>query len=609
MGARISDEIMDQIRNHFDIVDVVGQVVQLKKSGKNFFGLCPFHAENTPSFTVSPEKQIYHCFGCKAGGDTIKFVMDTEQMSFIEAIRHLADQAGIILPDQESKRYSPEDDLRNKMREALELSAKLFHHVLLQTDYGQHARHYLEKRKITIEAIREFQIGFAPSSYDFLLSFLKGRQMNEEVMEKAGLIVKKETQSRHRYFDRFRGRIMFPLHDAQGRIVGFGGRLIDSGQPKYLNSPETVLFHKSNHLFNIHRARPFIRKDDQVILFEGYMDVISAWQAGIRTSIATQGTSLTSDHIKVIKRNTKNVYLCFDSDHAGRTASDRGIELLKNESCTVKVASVPVDMDPDDYIRRFGATSFREEILGGALSVTAYQLETLKKNYALEDSDDRMQYLNEAITIISELPVAIEQDHYIRKLSEEFRISLDAMKEELRKKKKQKHIKRDKHTARWNNGYQEGSKHTLGIAKTITVTEKSERLLIAYMMRDRSIIQWVRDEIGADFNTDLYAALAAYLYYYCEENDNEMDTGRFISSLSDPALIPVATELAMLELPAEPSAEALTDYVRHIRNYPLLQEIEMKEKQIEQLSRADEPVKAAKLSVEITQLRKKIKMG
>ncbi|WP_089966712.1 DNA primase [Lihuaxuella thermophila] len=610
MGGRIPDEIIDRVRRHFDILDVVQQYVQLKKSGRNYFGLCPFHSERTPSFSVSPEKQIFHCFGCGAGGDIIKFVMEIEQYTFIEAVRHLAEQAGIHIPETGPVSDGREEEERRQMREALKLASKLYHHLLVHTEYGRHAREYLKQRQVSMETVEEFQLGFAPPSNQFLLSFLKQRGFKEEVLEKAGLIATRDSPAQKKYYDRFRNRIMFPIHDSQGGVIAFGGRIIGDGHPKYLNSPETPLFHKGNHLFNLHRARSHIRKEQQAVLFEGYMDVIAAWQAGIRTGIATLGTSFTDDQARVIRRNAETVIICYDADSAGQSAALRGLEILRNHDCTVKVAQMPVGMDPDDYIRRHGGDAFKEEILAGSLSLTSFKLESLKKSFNLRDEDERIKYLAKAVDVISDLPLAIEQDHYLRRLAEEFHLSLDSLKEELRKRKalKKREAGRDKGESKWNNGYyRETGKQMIGGSRLLSVTERSEMLLVAHMMRDKSITEWVKRVLGADFHTEIYAALAAYLYAYYEQGNPE-DVGRFIGHLPDQALIQKASELAMLDLPDEVSQEALNDYVRHIRNYPLLKEIEEKERLVEQLSRADEPVKAAQLSLEITELRKQLQL-
>jgi DNA primase len=609
MAGHIPDQFIDQVRRHFDLLDFVQRHVHLKKSGRNYFGLCPFHAEKSPSFSVALDKQIFYCFGCGIGGDILNFVMNMEQMTFVEAVQHLAEQANMSMPVTEPHANRDEEDERQQMGQALQLAAQLYHHILLKTPYGEPAFHYLKERQISLQTMEEFQLGFAPLPQQFLLSFLLRRGYREKLLEKAGLVAAKEHAS-PRYVDRFRGRVMFPLHNSQGRVIGFSGRLLGEGQPKYLNSPETPLFHKGHHLFNLHRARKGIRKEQQAILFEGQLDVMTAWQAGISTGIATLGTALTDNQAHIIKRNANTVIICYDADTAGQAAAARGLEMLKKQECIVKVAQMPVGLDPDDYIKRYGVAAFKEEILAGSLSFTAFKLEQLKQAFNLQDEDSRMQYLSKAIRFITDLPLAIEQDHYLRRLSTEFQLSFEAMKEEQRKIKYQKKRtdKRDKERDKWNNGYREIDKQRLDRVQTVPIAEKAEMLLIAYMMRDKSITEWIKNKLGADFHSEVYAALAAYLYAYYEQG-HPGDRGRFIGTLSDARLLSKASELAMLELPDQLSEEALQDYIWHIRNYPIQKEIEEKERLIAQLSRADEPVKAAQLLMEIVGLRRELQRG
>ncbi|RAL25878.1 DNA primase [Thermoflavimicrobium daqui] len=612
MGGRIPDEVLDQIRTQMDLIDVVSTYVQLKKSGRNYFGLCPFHSEKTPSFSVSPDKQIFHCFGCGVGGDIIRFMMEIEQLTFVEAVKHLAEQAGIPLPKM-SMTENEENEEQKKMFHAMDLAARFYHHLLLHEKHGRIARQYLEKRQVHIETIKEFQIGFAPpSDRDLLLRFLTRRQFSVDLLERIGLVITRTSSFQNTSFDRFRGRIIFPIHDSQGRVIAFGGRSLGSQEPRYLNSPESPLFYKGNHLFNLHRARKSVRKKQQAIIFEGYMDVIAAWQAGIHTCLATLGTALTEQQAKVIRRNTESVILCYDADRAGLSAAERGSEVLKRVDCTVKIAQMPEKMDPDDYIRRYGASQFQEEVLAGAQTLTAFKLEMLKKNYHLQDEDDRIKYLTAAIDFISELPLIIEQDHYLRRIADEFQMPLDVLKAEQRrmKRRKKKPIERDKQAAKWNNGKQEGTKHFIATHRPPSRVELSEMHLLAYMLKDRSITDWVEKELGAEFQTEMIGALAAHLYRYYQAGHPE-DVSKFIRYLeeTDPSLIAKVSELAMLDLPDEVSETALKDYVRHIKSGMILAEIERKEKQLQRLIQAGESIRAAQLGQEITQLKRSVQRG
>ncbi|PTX64881.1 DNA primase [Melghirimyces profundicolus] len=607
MRGRIPDEVIDRVREHFDIVDVVGQSVRLKRSGRNFFGLCPFHSERTPSFSVSPEKQIYYCFGCGAGGDVFKFLMETEQLSFVEAVVQLAEEAGVEVPGQEEDVHDPEEARKRKLREVTDLAARVYHHLLMETEHGEAARRYLKERGITPETMVEFQLGYAPDSYHFLRSFLKRRNYDEVLAEEAGLLARRESgRGSGSRFDRFRNRVIFPIHDTQGRVIGFGGRLLGEGQPKYLNSPETALFHKGKFLFNLHRARKAIRSADQAVLFEGYMDVISAWQAGIKNGLANLGTSLTEAQARVIRRNAETAVLCYDSDPAGQNAAERAMEMIREQGCVVKVAQMPPGMDPDDYIRQRGGPAFSGEVIAQALPYVSFKLEVLKEGFDLKDEEGRMRYLTRAVEVIAGLPRAIERDHYLRRLAEEFHLSLDALKQEHRRiaSKKKKETDGDKGMGKWNNGYH-GGKHMVGRQRRPLAHEEAEKRLLVAMMHDRQVAERVRETVGAGFNVEIYGALAAYLYAYYAEG-HPADPGRFIRCLKDDRLLEEASGLVILDAPAEVTEEEVADYIRHILNYPLFKEIELKKEQVRQAERAGDIAKAARLGIELMRLREQV---
>ncbi|SHE64572.1 DNA primase [Seinonella peptonophila] len=609
MGGRIPEETIEQILQQIDIVDCIGQYVSLKKNGRYHFGLCPFHSEKSPSFSVTPERQIFYCFGCGKGGTAVNFLMELEQLTFREAVLQLAEGLGIEVPLTHAVDEKKEEE-KSQLFQALELAAKMYHHLLTQTQYGHSAREYLLRRRgLSKETILTFQLGIAPPDGQFLLSFLKKRGFSEQLLERAGLVGSKDlSNQRKRYFDRFRGRIILPIHDTQGRVIGFGGRSLQAGQAaKYINSPETILFQKSNYLYNFHRARASIRKQQQAVLFEGYLDVISAWQAGVENAIAVLGTSLTESHVKIIQRNTKQVILCFDSDRAGTQATLRAIDLFHDGACTVKVLQMPSGMDPDDFIRAQGIDAFKEQVSIGAISTTAFRLEQLKREYQLTDDDQRMGFISQAVKLIAQLPRPVERDHYLQKLAKEYHLSLDALRQELRhaKFKQKKNPDRDKENSAWNNGYQEVNKHLVGFARNKSIVEQSEMYLLALMLRDRSVSEWVKEHLGGDFYTEIYIVLAAHLYAYYDQG-NPSNIHRILEFVDDPSLVPIISELAMMNIPTEPSTDALKDCVRHIRNYPLQRQIEDKRKLVEQLDNAGEAIKAAELLRTIEELKKKI---
>ncbi|MGE5701699.1 MAG: DNA primase, partial [Clostridia bacterium] len=507
--AKPNDEFVQQVRSAVDIVDIVGEYVQLKKSGRSLMGLCPFHSEKSPSFSVKPDTQLFYCFGCGAGGDVFSFVMKNENLSFPEALERLADRAGLALPQTHVEEQKQQDS-RFYMYEAHDLVAKLYHHVLTSMPYGQGALRYTEKRGLSRQVIDEFQIGFAPDSWDFTTHFLQKRGFDAPLMAEAGLLA----QNDHgRIFDRFRGRVMFPIHDSQGKVIGFGGRAMENIQPKYLNSPETSLFNKSKTIFNLHRARAHIRKRNQAILFEGYMDVISAWQAGIKQGIATLGTAFTEQHAKLIRRNTEQVILCYDGDSAGQEATARAIEHLQLAGCTVRIAPLPQGVDPDDFIKKHGAEAFLQKVILQAMPVTQFRLKHLRGKRVLHDEQDQAKFIQEALGIISTLKSPIERDLYERQLADEFSTSLESIKAEARRiyKQQQKIIpQRDKVEPVWNNSINNGK--FMGSASPAPASVRAERMLLHYMMKSQDVAYRVQEECKAEFQSDEHNALAAYLY-------------------------------------------------------------------------------------------------
>ncbi|WP_044642391.1 DNA primase [Risungbinella massiliensis] len=607
MGDHHFEEAVEQVRKQTDILEVIGRYVTLKKSGKNYFGLCPFHSEKTPSFSVTPDRQIFHCFGCGQGGDVIKFIMEIEQFTFGEAVRNLAGQIGVTVPNTATNRDDREEEEIHTIRQAMELSAQLYHHLLLHTEHGEPAREYLAKRQITEETIREFQIGFAPRFPQFLLNFLTTRRgYSIPILLKAGLI-SPSTRSKDQHIDRFRGRLMIPIHDTQGRVIAFGGRLLGEGQPKYLNSPESRLFQKRHHLFNFHRARATMRKQKEAVLFEGFLDVISAWQEGIHHVVATMGTSLSEDHARFMRRNVETAIVCYDGDRAGQDAAEKASQLLHSVDCTVKVAMLPHGIDPDDYLKKHGAATFRGDILAGSLSYYSFRLERLKRNFSLQDETGRLRYLYQAVQMIGEIPLPIERDHYLQKLAEEFHVPLSTLKDQLSriKGKKQSRNTRDKEKEQWNNGYYVNRKRKHPPLPQKNRVERSEMFLIAYMLRDKGIAEWVKKELGAEFTTDIYAALAAYLFSYYERG-YDADPVRFLHYMGESELSSVVSELLTREIPEPVSEKELQEYVANIRRERLVQEILQKEAEVNRLGMID-PLRAAELLQECNELRIRLK--
>ncbi|WP_349407860.1 DNA primase [Pseudalkalibacillus sp. SCS-8] len=602
MGARIPEETIERIQKSNDILEVVGEYVQLKKQGRNYFGLCPFHNENTPSFSVSSEKQIYRCFGCGKGGNVISFLMELEGFSFIEAIRNLADRIGIELPQLDTPNQNDQASKEKEtMREGHGLLARLYHHCLTNTEYGQKAKEYLLNRGFTEEMIDHFQIGYAPDSWEFATSFLHKRNYSLATMQEAGILARREFDGK--YFDRFRNRIMFPIWDSQGKNIAFGGRILGEGEPKYLNSPETKIFHKSKSLYGYHMARPVMRKEDKAILFEGYVDVIAAWKAGLTNGVATLGTSLTEEQARLLSRNVTTVIICYDSDQAGINAAFRASELIEKVNCNVRIAQMPQGMDPDDYIQKHGGDRFKKDVIGASLTVMAFKMQFMRRGKNLQDEGERMRYIEEILHEIAKLPKAVERDHYLRQLADEFNLSLDALKQQQYQAFMDQKRKKDKDGRNRENN---PKKYIGQPSRLLPAFHNAERILLAHMLKDVSIAEKVEELLGGAFNIDEYSAISAYLYAYYAEG-NTPDISMFLERIDDQRLKQVVTELAMLTINEDISDQELYDYVKQVKKYPKLLEIQEREKDKKRAEREQDMVEAARIAMEIVELKKALK--
>ncbi|WP_100372404.1 DNA primase [Bacillus sp. FJAT-45037] len=595
MSSRIPEETIEQIRQQTDIVEVISDYVQLKKQGRQYTGLCPFHGEKTPSFSVSQEKQLYHCFGCGAGGNVFSFLMEHEGYSFVDAAKHLANQVNIDLPEIE-QRDSSTNTPHKMMIDAHALAAKLYHHVLTLTEEGLTGREYAKVREFTKEQLEHFQIGFAPDRWDSLTIICEKRGFNLDTVAKAGLLGVRDSDQG--YYDRFRNRLMFPIWDGQGNVIAFGGRILGSEKPKYMNSSETPIFHKSKTIYALHLARPTIRKENAAILFEGYVDVVAAWGAGIQNGVATLGTALTTEQAKILRRNAETVTICFDSDRAGTEAAFRSASILESAGCHVKVALMPDGLDPDDFIRKFGAERFKTDVIGASLSLMAFKMRFLRKGKNLQDEGERLRYIEEVLVEISTLTRAVERDHYLRQIADEFSLSLDALKQEqfqlFRAKKQKDQQHKQPETRRTTK--------VLTQKKLLPAYKNAERLLLAHMMRDAEIAEQVQERIGGNFNVDEHHAIVAYLYAYYGEG-RESNPSEFVHRLEDPELIGLASELAMLSVNEECSEQEIIDYMQQIESYPKWVEIQQKEIEMKQ---EHDPVAAAKLKMEIIKMKKQL---
>lgn len=431
---RYSDEVLEDIRMGNDIVDFIGQYTQLKPKGHSFFGLCPFHRENTPSFSVSPEKQLYYCFGCGATGNVYNFVMQMENYDFLEAINYLADRINYSLPELTLSDQEKANDISSKKALLYDIHKLVARHYYdnLQTVQGEKVINYLDERKISVSMRKKFGLGYSLFKRNEIYLFLKERGFSDDIILESGLVLKDKNNN---FYDRFFSRIMFPIIDVQGRIIAFGGRIIDEdiskNSPKYLNSSDTLIFNKSNNLYGINFARRS-KKNKEYILVEGYMDVISLHQAGFDNAVAVLGTAFNQNHAKSIKRFTSNVILLFDSDEAGVNAVFRAIPFLKEQGINIKVLQLKNAKDPDEYIKKFGKASFENEI-NNAKSYISFQIEQKLNQYNLEDSFQKVEFIKEVAKIIATLDNSVEREVFINEASLITNISFQSILSEVEK--------------------------------------------------------------------------------------------------------------------------------------------------------------------------------
>jgi DNA primase len=601
MSDRIAEETINDIRQASDIVDIISEYVQLKKQGRNYSGLCPFHGENTPSFSVSTDKQVYHCFGCGAGGDIFSFLMEMEGLSFQEAAIKLADRANIELGKNLSTFSKKISDDAVQMIEAHNLLSKFYHHLLVNTKEGQDALDYLLKRGFTSEVINKFQIGYALDSWDFDYKFLTSKNFHSVLLEKAGLIIKRDQDEN--YFDRFRDRIMFPIFDKNGKTIAFSGRSLGTSKPKYLNSPETAIFNKSKILYNYHRARPVIRKLQQAVLFEGFADVIAADRSGIENGVATMGTSLTDEHVSILKKNAQSITVCYDSDSAGIEAAFRAGNLLQQANCQVRIAIMPDGMDPDEYVKQYGEGKFRNEVIGASLTLMSFKLLYYRKGKNMQDEGDRLLYIEEVLKEIAHLDKVVEKDLYLRQLADEFTLSLSALKDQERQ------------FAKKNPGKEPVPNKI--VHKPVVASRRADRIkpafhnaeryLIAHMLRNIDVTYRVQELLeGNTFNIDEHQAIITYLYGFYEK-DHTPDLNSFLSYINDEKLKRIVVDIDMMPLNGEITDQELMDYINQVLKHQKMLKIKKKEVELKEADRLKDLSRAVALLTEIQQLRKSLK--
>ena len=521
--ARYSDEIIDDVRQSNDIVDVISQYVRLKRSGRNYFGLCPFHNEKSPSFSVSPEKQIFHCFGCGVGGNVFTFLTKIEGINFVEAVQQLAERANIQLPTLENNVDSAKEALKAKVYKVNEFTAKYYHENLYRPE-SKMAQEYIKKRKLSNETLKSFQIGFS-GKFDELYKELRKQGFEDREILESGLVNKNE---RGQYIDRYRNRLMFPICDVRGRVIAFGGRVLDDSKPKYINSPENVVYSKGRHLYGLNVAKKYDIKK-RLLIVEGYMDVISLHQRDIHNVVASLGTALTQQQGYLLRNNTEQIILSYDSDEAGQTAKIRAMEILQNMGCDIRVLQMEGAKDPDEYVIKYGNARF-QNLVDKAISVIEFKVKILRQSLNLESTNDKIKFLNEIAKLISKIDNSMEREVYIEKIAKEYDVSKEAIYAEVNKLTYKENV-----DEKILNKAKPVIKH-LEKTNEDTVSEAVKRrentILAILLSGDVNIYQIIKQNIKIeDFKYDIDHKIARKLYEEFENGNSNISS--IIDNLSE----------------------------------------------------------------------------
>ncbi len=509
-----SEDLIEEVCSKNDILDVVSGYVKLQKKGSVYFGLCPFHSEKSPSFAVTPSRQMYYCFGCGAGGNVITFLMEYENFSFVESMQALAKRAGVALPEREySAQMKREADRRQQLLDVNKEAGK-YYYMLLRSPNGQAAYEYFKKRGLSDDTMKKFGLGYADKYSDDLYRYLKQKGYSDELLRDSGLVSYDERRGGH---DKFWNRAMFPIMNVHHKVIGFGGRVMGDGEPKYLNSPETALFDKSRNLYGLNLART--TKEPQLLLCEGYMDVIALHQAGFDNAVASLGTSLTSGHANLLSRYTKEVYLTFDSDAAGVKAALRAIPILGEAGITAKVIDMSPYKDPDEFIKALGAKEYRERILKAEDSFL-FEIRILEKNYDLSDPEGKTSFYNEIAKKLLGFTEELERENYIEAVAAKYQIGF----ENLRKLVHHFGVMADHLVPRQKpkSGIHEKKKKEDGM-------KQSQKLLLTWLIEDTRLFSVIGRYITPeDFSEEIYRKVAAELYAQFE-TDGEVNPAKIIS--------------------------------------------------------------------------------
>lgn len=592
--GRISEEIIEKIVESNDIVEVISEFVALKKAGRGYMGVCPFHNDKGPSMSVSQEKQLYHCFGCGASGNLVGFIMKIRNLDYIDAIKYLGERSGIKIENEiQDPQKIKYEALRNDLFQINIEAARYFLSNLFNISK---AYDYFINRGIDEKTIKKFGLGYSMDNYEGLYRYLKNKGFKEEFILKAGLISKNE----NRVYDRFRNRIMFPVYDTKTKIIGFGGRVLDNSKPKYLNSPETPVFKKGTNLYGLN----FVIKSglpEFIIVVEGYMDCISMHQHGLSNTVASLGTALTLEQAKLLKRYCKNIFICYDSDAAGQAATLRGLEILSQVGCDVKVISIPRGKDPDEFIKNFGVDEFRK-LIDIALPVSEYRIQMTRSGKNLKDARQKSIFVNESAKILSSIENEIEIQAYASKISDETGIDIKVILEEVQK------IKRTT-TSNQNNKTNNRNNNTSGNFYNLEPAyKKAEKWLLQLTLTNNDYFEYIRNKINLDdFITESYKITFKFVCDRLEHGEEVVPNDLLMNFTEQQDISEISSIFEISENIDDP-VKLINDCIKTINKYNLENKINELTVKIKNHEEKNEVIESAILSSELIKLQKQFNL-
>ncbi len=597
----MGSEVRERVRDANDIVDIIGERVQLKRQGKNYIGLCPFHQEKTPSFTVSPEKQLFYCFGCQVGGDVFKFIELWEKTDFRGSLEILAERAGIPLREQTPREQKRQQE-RKSLYKVLNLAARYYQHTFLNSSTAEETRAYCTRRGIKEKTARTFELGYAPPGWDHLIRFFTQRDYSTEILLKAGLVLPGKAGG---YYDRFRHRLIFPIRDHRGRVVAFGGRVVDDSQPKYLNSPETSIYSKRDNLYGLHIAADGIRQQGWVLIVEGYLDAIMVHQSGWTNVVASLGTALTGEQAKLLARYSRRVLMAYDADAAGQEAALRSFRLLRQLGCQVQVVPLPEGSDPDSHLRREGVASFAE-LLENSLSLVEYRLKTLQEKHDLSQLEEKVRAVDTLIPLLLEIDHQVEREILVKKIAAVVAVSEDSIWTEIRQyrgRAAKKERQRDRISLGRNN-IEQDFHNKPNTARIKPAYLQAQEVLLSFCLFDDDTRQEIIKELSwQQFTEGAHRELARAIWKVQQEKG--LTPAGILAQVGTPEAKTLLSQLSLEDdYFLEQKEKRLRDCLFAVKRKQLEDQIKARKEQIISLEREGKSDQREKLLREIGNLQK-----